>query len=233
MFNNKSFLVLSSLILVAGLTANANSSNGKVTLDVMMDGQIVRCEEGGDTLGNQIGYSFGEATVRYNSSSDKVTVLLKTVYKRCELVNGTATVVGPINPFSPYTYKVPYINQKGEKAVNKVTKQFSAIQIVASKHDSYSYAAKSGVASAQSYNALSKSVNFEIVIDVKNFLSRSEIADLNSGKDASIKAVLTSTGQDSGEKEFLAGGSYVLSFDITKARNAKENVSNLKLQRAY
>lgn len=231
MFKNNGLMVLSCLVLVSGLTAKTNASNANVAIALILDGHTVRCEEGGDTLGNQIGYSFGEARVRYNSASDKVMVALKTIYQRCELVNGKATVVTPINPFSPYTYKISYLNEKGERVDTKVTKQYNAIQFLASKPDGYESFGKSKIASTQSYNALDKSLTFVLELNVKDFLSTSEIADLNAGKDASLKAVLISTGQNKGDKEFLAGGSFLLSFDFTKARNSKENISNLKLQR--
>jgi hypothetical protein len=226
--NLKMTLISLGLVFVSGLSSHANSS--RVDLEPILDGSAGRCVEGGDTLGNNIIYTFGGATAKFNAQSGIVSMALNVVYHRCKLINGSATLVSGIDPFAPYTYKVPYINENGERALNVMTVRLDGLQMVASKSESFNTLAKSAVVTSRSLKGQNNSLNFNLKLKIHEALSTSELADLNSGKDASINIILTSTGKDREATDFSPGGSFLMSFTLSKARNSQENISNIKIQ---
>jgi hypothetical protein len=196
------------------------------------DGGLVRCEEGGNAIGNNMAYKLSNPAIKFDSENSIITIRIKSSYQRCVFTRepnsygkgGTVALIS-VNPFSVHEY--PFV-VSGK--VTRLKSRMTALQLMATdaSGDASFYVVDTKTLKKDGASVSGNSLTFELKISINQVMSKSEIEKLASGQDVDFSLAIGSLGQGTNTEGFSAGGSYLLSATITKSRNAKENVKNIK-----
>lgn len=204
-------------------------AKSKFEIEPMLDGHRIRCEEGGDTLGNRIGYKIVGGQLEYTKKTKMVRMSIKTVYGRCELINGKAVYREPVNPFSSYTFRIGSLNDKNEIQWSVITKRFTAFQMLALGFDDGAVLSKSTALVPANWNTKSGKLSFDLDLELPKILNENDKKSLESGNPVDMRIELVSAAQDQGTTYFGAGGGFALSFRLQADAKAGATFTDVHL----
>jgi hypothetical protein len=174
------------------------------SLKLVLDGNSLRCNEGGDTLANSLGYQLNSPKLSFDSKYLFLNLKFKSVYLRCSATKSGSVAIRKQSPFSPFSYVMP---DKGEVTVVGKTVEM----IVTNSEDQ--------LIRQSSVNSNSGAVvDFDFNLPLETFLDKEGYQSLISHKPAQFKIYLTSrmeqrvtvANTEIESNGLGAGGSYVL-----------------------